>query len=459
MCFLDRQAVLRVLADHILDKSKLLLKKRVVNVIHEYDGVTVICGDQSSYRGDIIIGADGVHSKVRSEMWRTADATTPGDIPDEEKNSMISEYKCLFGISTPVPGLPSQHFDITYTKDLSPIVITGKNDRVYWFLIARMEDAYKYGNIPRFTREEARNFAEANLSIPLAPGGQVTFRDLWDRQEVYNLVALEEACFSHWSWGRFACLGDSVHKMTPNMGAGGNAAIESAAVLANCIHELVSHKSDTVPNLEQVRNALRRYQNERNLRASANVAMSNYVTRLHAVRGLFEKLMAYYIMPRAGDLLVDMASLSWIGAARLNFMPLPMRSLGGTMPFNPQQGLGKLENLWVRAIIALPFLGVAAYHVHVLHHCLPRLPIRAAVDAGMIHFNTTSVTLMDHFYGIPWLDSVWKGIVPLFLPSIMGLNQASAWQMWIAFADFGTIYAIMLVESARRALVMTPMRM
>ena len=321
---------------------------------------------------------------------------------------MIAEYKCLFGISTPVAGLPSHNFDVTYMKDLTPIVITGKNERVYWFLIARMPATYRSGNIPRFSREQAREFAEENLDVRLAPGGKVTISDLWKKRETYNLVALEEAYYSHWSWGRFACLGDSVHKMRPNMGSGGNSAIESAASLANSLHELVNQTSKEYSKIENVRKTLLKYQRKRKLRASSTVKMSNYITRLHAVRSLFESIVAYYIMPHAGDLLVDLASLSWIGATRLDYIEVPPRSLAGTMPFNPDQGLGKNENMLLRTLVASPLLGLGAYHLRVLQRLVPRQAIRAVIAAGRLDIGQSSFILCKEFYGIPSLISYGK---------------------------------------------------
>lgn len=82
---------------------------------------------------------------------------------------------------------------ISSTKDLTPIGITGKYERVYWFLIALMPVIYRSGNIFRFCRELAGEFVGEKLGVSLAPEGKVTFRDLWKKRETYNLAALEEA--------------------------------------------------------------------------------------------------------------------------------------------------------------------------------------------------------------------------------------------------------------------------
>lgn len=68
--FMERQFLLQSLYYNINDKSKVLLNKRVSRVEQARDGVTVYCQDGSRYEGDVVVGADGVHSVVRGEMWR-----------------------------------------------------------------------------------------------------------------------------------------------------------------------------------------------------------------------------------------------------------------------------------------------------------------------------------------------------------------------------------------------------
>lgn len=78
--------VLQVLYDNIKDKTKVLTKKRVQTVNLFDDGVLVKTSDGSTYKGDILIGADGIHSTVRGEMWRLAGKLAPGWIPSDEKS-------------------------------------------------------------------------------------------------------------------------------------------------------------------------------------------------------------------------------------------------------------------------------------------------------------------------------------------------------------------------------------
>jgi len=71
--FLDRSHVLRVLAKNVQDQSKILINKKVAHVEHSSSRVVVQCSDGTSYSGEIVVGADGISSKIRREMWRAAE--------------------------------------------------------------------------------------------------------------------------------------------------------------------------------------------------------------------------------------------------------------------------------------------------------------------------------------------------------------------------------------------------
>ena len=76
--------VLQVLYENIKDKTKILTSKEVKKVEMTDSGVVVTTSDKCSYKGDILVGADGIHSSVRGEMWRIANEKSPGWIPSNE---------------------------------------------------------------------------------------------------------------------------------------------------------------------------------------------------------------------------------------------------------------------------------------------------------------------------------------------------------------------------------------
>jgi len=124
---------------------------------------------------------------------------------------MTAEYTCIYGISNPVAGITAGGIYKTFGKDTSILILTGKGDRAYWFVFSKMEKVYRVPNIPRFTNQDAE--AQIRPLLNLLVTDRVLFSDLWKQRTSYKLVPLEEALYSTWTWGRFACIGDSIHKV------------------------------------------------------------------------------------------------------------------------------------------------------------------------------------------------------------------------------------------------------
>jgi len=307
--FLGRQSVLEVLARHV-DPKKILLEKEVASVENRQDMVVVRCKDGTEFTGDILAGADGVNSKTRHEMWRIANAESPGVIPAADIESMFSEYECMFGISSRTEGLKSRYINVTHDQNVSSMVLTGKEERVYWFIFQKLPRICRGNEIPKYTREDADAFGEEVAGLNIQPNGAVQFCDIWKNRTSYSRVALEEAQYNVWTWGRIACLGDSIHKMTPNSAHGGNCAMESAAALANVIKAMADKAQRGRPTYQEVKNCLKNYQNVREKRASEVMKAANKLTRIHAMKTFGDYLFAHWIGPALGDSLVEMHSAS-----------------------------------------------------------------------------------------------------------------------------------------------------
>lgn len=148
-----------------------------------------------------------------------------------------------------------------------------------------------------------------------------------------------------------------------------------------------------------------------------------------------------------------------IGAVKLDYLPTPERSLHGTMPFNPSQGLGQNEpKLW-RVVRGLPFLGieVAAFYF-MWGVCLPPMLERIGeIMENGVHNHigeAVHVQILQKFYGVEFLDSRFRGLVACFA-SLQFVDLACSWQSLTFLTDAGILYSILLIESARRANVMT----
>lgn len=70
--FLDRQKLLEILYTRLPNPGNIHLNRRVTGVESFPGGATVTTADGTRYTGHLVLGADGVHSPVRAEIWKAA---------------------------------------------------------------------------------------------------------------------------------------------------------------------------------------------------------------------------------------------------------------------------------------------------------------------------------------------------------------------------------------------------
>lgn len=97
MAWIARRKVLEGLVGGLKEgrKGEVVLGKKIVGVEQE-DGengpVKVTCADGSVFEGDLVIGADGVRSTVRKEMWRMMEERkAPGwkEVPKMRNSALV----------------------------------------------------------------------------------------------------------------------------------------------------------------------------------------------------------------------------------------------------------------------------------------------------------------------------------------------------------------------------------
>jgi 2-polyprenyl-6-methoxyphenol hydroxylase-like FAD-dependent oxidoreductase len=210
---LRRRDLLKVLAEHIpaSEKDQIKTSKRVVKIEHLEDGVVAHCSDGSIYRGDIIVGADGIHSTVRKCMQDHIDRLYPGKTQKDRKG-LSAEYNCIFGIGAPIPGVvePGDSYR-TFDSDRSTLSFVGNDGQLYWFLVSKLDRRYFGDEIPRYRLADAEEKAKDFFKLTF--DGISTYEDVWATKSMPQMVCIEELQCENWTEGRFVCIGDSVHKV------------------------------------------------------------------------------------------------------------------------------------------------------------------------------------------------------------------------------------------------------
>jgi len=193
-----------------------------------------------------------------------------------------------------------------------------------FFLTKKYDKRYGYGECLRQYPKEAENYAEASLDFGMMQNRAVTFGNLWKKRTSFALVPLEEGQFKVWTWGRFACLEDSVNKMTPNAGQGETQRSKAQRLLPTRLPAIGGTKGDR-PTYDQIRRSLGGFQARLDQRISGILKISNDLTRVHTLKSVVERIMVQYVMPQMGDYLVDLLSDIYMGAELVEFLPPPHR--------------------------------------------------------------------------------------------------------------------------------------
>ncbi|KAI6754484.1 hypothetical protein HG530_012236 [Fusarium avenaceum] len=307
MIFLDRQMLLRILYENIKDKSKILTNKRVVKATLTHGGVQVTTADGTTVPGDILVGADGVHSTIRQEMWKLAADLSPEhfDPSEHEEKAPPCDNSCIFGISNQCPGIGPGDLHCVFRNSSSYLVTGGPEGRVYWFRFQRLPKTFQGSNIPRYTDADLEEALAESADDNILP--DLKFSTLVENKVSAVMTPLVEYIYKQWHFGRIITLGDSAHKFHPVGGQGGNAAIESVALLTNDLVKALSQSTSGRLSSTEVVTIFEDVQSRRKPRVALNHRYSYGRARTEALDSPLKKLMALHLLPLVDEQIVTLS--------------------------------------------------------------------------------------------------------------------------------------------------------
>jgi salicylate hydroxylase len=242
------------------------LSKRCVSV--ESGDATAVArfADGSEVEADVIVGADGIHSAVRTSLFGPDAPRFTGKIC---YRSVIPTAKVRASALADVAADNGQWLGPHGTIVLYPL----RGEELINVVCHYDDDSYRHESwVTECERAEVlERYAGWHESLlRLFEAG-----DTWYKWALYDRDPIPR-----WTKGRVTLLGDSAHPMLPYLGQGACQALEDGAVLANA---LAASPSDPVA-------ALSAYERVRRPRASAVVltararGVSNHLPRLAALR-------------------------------------------------------------------------------------------------------------------------------------------------------------------------------
>lgn len=261
------------------DKARVHVNKRMTSIATTGTGVVVTCEDGSTHAGSIVLGADGVHSRVRALMREAAlaeDGAREADL--DAARPFPAAYKTMWAT---VPRrwefTPGSHH-VTHGEGAS-LQLLNASRRAWVFVYEKLERPTT--ERARFTEADMAAFAARHGDMPIA-GGRLRLRDIIGERRAAGMANLEEGVLKRWSHGgRMVLAGDACHKYTPNAGQGLNNGIQDVAALANQLHRVLREEGST-PSEEALAEAFRRYQEVRADVTATEFNFSANLTRLCA---------------------------------------------------------------------------------------------------------------------------------------------------------------------------------
>lgn len=224
--FIERDQLATVLRNEAMRRGiRCETKKQLLDAHPTQDGVSAHFADGTSVSGDLLVGADGIHSRVR----KLIDPAAPAP-----------RYVGLLGLggAAQVPAIKTipETFTLVYGKRAFFGWTPSTNGEVYWFanvpstqepdrqtLAAVSPQQWKQQLVQLFAND-ATPAADMIRSTPEYDGFTPTILHM-----LHHLP--------HWYGELMVLVGDAAHGTSPTSGQGASLAIEDSIILAKCLRD------------------------------------------------------------------------------------------------------------------------------------------------------------------------------------------------------------------------------
>lgn len=230
------RADLMTALEQAMPSDNVRLGKRTQSIVETPDGIDMTFADGSTQRVDVLVGADGIHSTVRTAIVGKEHPVFTGVV--------------AFRAVVPAERLQGVNNLNAFTKWWGP----NPETQIVTFPLNRGRDIFIFATTPQdsWRNESWTTPGDVNELRAFYADFHPEARALLDAcDEVLKSALYVRDPLPTWSKGNMTLLGDACHPMMPFMAQGAGMAIEDGIVLARC---LADANGDDVPA------ALARYQ-------------------------------------------------------------------------------------------------------------------------------------------------------------------------------------------------------